>query len=131
MHPLVLDGEGYRRRHRSREVWIGENGAVVNQRGHRLAAALEQRHRAIGTLSRQDHGLTLAVEIGGYRIGPVEDGERRVTENGPQPHLKLLRCPESAQLNDRLTGGGLPALRAQLAGHKAKRHNAVLLGSSQ
>ena len=131
MHPLVLDGEGHRRRHRPREVWVGENGAVVNQGRHRLATAREQGNRAIGTLPRKSHGLTLAVEIGGHGLGPVEDRERRVTENRPQPRFELLRHPQSAEFDDRLTGGGLPALRAQLAGHEAKRHDAVLLGSSQ
>src|SRR2546430_5166565 len=55
VHPLVLDGEGHRRGHRARELWIGENGAGVNQRRHRLTAALEQCHRAISTLRSEEH----------------------------------------------------------------------------
>ena len=131
MHPLVLDGEGHRCRHRSGEVWIGENGAVVNQGGHRLAASLEQRDRASRAFARENDGLAVTVEVGGNGLGPVENRERRVAENGPQPRLELLRRPKPAELDDRLTRGRLPALRAQLAGHEAKGHDAVLLGSFQ
>ena len=128
MHPLVLDRESYRRRHRSREVRIGENGALVNQCGHRLAAALEQRHRAVGALARKRHSPAFTIEVGGYGFGPVENRERRVTENGPQPRLELFRRPQSPQLDDRFTRGRLPALGTQLTVHETKRNDPVLLG---
>jgi hypothetical protein len=43
--PLVLDRQPERGGHRLHQVRILQHGAIVDQRGHRLALALEQRHR--------------------------------------------------------------------------------------
>ena len=104
---------------------------VVNQRGHRLALTLDRRDRTSGTLAGKRHRLTLGIEIGGHGLGPVEDRERRIAEHGPQPRFQLLGRPEAAEFDDRFARRRLETLRAQLAGHEADRHDAVLLGGFQ
>src|SRR6202022_2088981 len=108
-----------------------ENGALVDQGGHRLALTLEQGHGAIGTLARKLYRLSFTVEVGGDRVGPVEDRKRRIASYGPPPPFQLLRRPEAAEFNARLPRRRLQALRAQLAGHEANRHDAVLLSGFQ
>src|ERR1700737_3644594 len=48
VHPLVFDGKRDRGRDRPGQVRIVQEGALVNQGGHRLSLALEEGHRGGG-----------------------------------------------------------------------------------
>ena len=131
VHPGVFNRERHRRRHRPGQVWILESDPIVDQRGHRTALTAEQRDRAILCVLGERGGLAVAVQVGRHRVRPVQDRQCRVTKHGAQAVLQLVRRPQTAELDDRLPGCHLPALRLQLAGHEADRYDAVLLRRSE
>jgi hypothetical protein len=127
VHQLLLDDEAHGCEHGLCEARIVEDRRVVHERRHRPALTLEEGHATRVSLGRKRNGLARAVEIRAGRVGPVQDGEGRITEDAAQALFELTGGRVLPQLDDEAAGRRVSPLRLELPGDEADGYDAVLL----
>ena len=127
LETVVLDDEAHRCQHRFRQRRIIENPSIVHERRRRPALALEVRHGPLILGRGKRDRLSRAVQVCARRVGPVQDRERRISQNRSQPFLELARSRIATELDDQATGGRVALLGLQLSRDEPDGHDAVLL----